>query len=123
MSQMSLITIGEMTQRTLDIIYICKNPSHKYWDNANSYTDAVKNYMVNECGFIAKWYSNRQVLEIMWTVMMEYLAHCDTPGSFIWQLNNTIGAALASQQVRDDNGNYVNGFDDRIYKLDKEELK
>jgi hypothetical protein len=32
-----------------------------------------------------------------------------------------IAIALSLVEVRDDDGNYVNGFDDRLHKLDKEE--
>ena len=122
-----------MSQRTLNIIYICKHPYHKYWDNANSRTDAIKNYMADECGIRARWYSYRAILDIMWTAMLDYLDHCDMPSEFMWQLHNVIGVApdnvperiavaLALVRVKFD-GNYVNGFDDRLYALDREEHK
>ena len=122
-----------MEQRTLNIIYVCKRHSHKYWDGANTHIDAIKNYMADECAFKAEWYTDRDMLDIMWTAMQDYLDHCDRPSAFMWQLKNVIGVApdniperiaiaLSLVQVRDDNG-YVNGFDDRIHALDKEDDK
>ena len=122
-----------MEQRTLNIIYICKGHSRKYWDGAYSHIDAIKNYMADECAYEAGLYTNRDMLDIMWYAMQDYLDHCDRPSAFMWQLKNVIGAApdniperiaiaLSLVQVRDDNG-YINGFDDRLHALDKEELK
>lgn len=122
-----------MEQRTLNIIYLCKHPSHKYWDGAYSNIDAIKNYMADECAYEAEWYTDRDMLDIMWDAMSDYLNHCDRPSAFMWQLKNVIGVepnnlperiavAFSLVQVRD-NGNYVNGFDDRLHKLDREKLQ
>lgn len=120
-----------MDQRTLNIIYLCKRHSHKYWDGANNCIDAIKNYMADECAYEAEWYTDKDMLDIMYDAMKDYLDHCDKPSAFMWQLKDVhlqeenlplrIAIALSLVQVRDDNG-YVNGFDDRIHALDKEEL-
>jgi hypothetical protein len=122
-----------MEQRTLNIIYLCKRHSHKYWDGAYSHIDAIKNYMADECAYEAEWYTDKDMLDIMWDAMSDYLNHCDRPSAFMWQLKNVIdvepnnlperiAVAFSLVQVRD-NGNYVNGFDDRLHKLDRENTK
>jgi hypothetical protein len=81
-----------------------------------------------------EWLSDRDMLDIMYDAMRDYLDHCDKPSFFMWQLKDVlmrdsedlplrIGVALSLVQVKDDNGNYVNGFDDRLHKLDREERK
>ena len=120
-----------MDQRTLNIIYVCKGHT-KYWDRADDILDAVKNYMADECMYKAEWYTDKQMLDIMWAAMQDYIDHCDKPSFFLWQLKDVhlqeenlplrIAIALSLVQVRDANG-YVNGFDDRLHKLDEEELK
>jgi hypothetical protein len=80
-----------------------------------------------------EWLSDRDMLDIMYDAMRDYLDHCDKPSFFMWQLKDVlmrdsedlplrIGVALSLVQVRD-NGNYINGFDDRLHRLDREELK
>ena len=122
-----------MEQRTLNIIYLCKHHSNKYWDGVYSPIDAIKNYMADECAYEAEWYTDSDMLDIMWYAMLDYLNHCDRPSAFMWQLKNVIGVepnnlperiaiAFSLVQVRND-GNYINGFDDRLHRLDKEEFK
>ena len=117
-----------MEQRTLNIINVCKGHT-KYWDGANDTMDAIKNYMADECMYKAEWYTDREMFNIMWDAMRDYIDHCDKPSFFLWQLKDglmtdsenlplRIAIALSLVQVRDDNGNYVNGFDDRLHKLD-----
>ena len=119
-----------MEQRTLDIIYLCKHRSNKYWYGANDCLDAIKNYIAEDCMLEVEWLSDRDMLDIMYDVMRDYLDHCDKPSFFMWQLKDVllrdsenlplrIAVTLSLVQVRD-NGAYVNGFDDRLHRLDKE---
>ena len=126
-----------MEQRTLNIIYICKGNT-KYWNcvrKDHDLYDAIRNYMAEECAFRAEWYSDADISKFLFEAMIDYLCHCDKPSFFMECLKDVMdrqghdmyySIALVFQaytQVMDDNGNYVNGFDDRICKLDGEELK
>lgn len=122
-----------MEQRTLNIINICKGGT-KYNDSDGSgcyVLTAIKKYMAEECAYNADWYSDRQVFDIMWAAMQDYLNNCDKPGAFMFELKNcflhrpSITEAIASSfsfvRVRDKNG-YINGFDDRLHKLDENKV-
>ena len=121
-----------MDQRTLNIIYICKSHT-KYWDGADNLLEAVRNYIADECGLETQDLTDSHMLEIMYDAMSDYLDNCDSPKAFMWQLKDVlmrdsenlplrIGIALSLVQVRN-NGNYVNGFDERLHKLDREATK
>ena len=124
-----------MKQRTLNIINIVKgNTKYLTYDDNTDMIEAIKQYMADECAYEAEWYTDKDMLSIIYDAMRDYLDHCDKPSFFMWELKEVlmidaknlplrIAIALSLQQVRDDNGNYVNGFDDRLHKLDKEELK
>ena len=120
-----------MDQRTLNIINIVKGNTKYYriYDNTDV-IEAIKQYMADECAYKAEWYTNRDMLDIMYDAMRDYLDHCDKPSFFMWELKEVlmkdsenlplrIAIALSLVQVKDDNG-YINGFDDRIRKLDRE---
>lgn len=121
-----------MEQRTLDIIRICKGTT-KYNQNDTVY-NGIRRYMSDECMMEPDYYADEDIDYILWEAMKDYLDHCDKPSFFMWRLKDVmdkynweIYPAIAVvfgayTQVRD-NGNYVNGFDDRLHKLDKEELK
>lgn len=122
-----------MEQRTLNIINIVKGNTKYYRIYGNmDVIEAIKQYMADECAYKAEWYTDRDMLDIMYDAMRDYLDHCDKPSFFMWKLKEVlmkdlenlplrIAIALSLVQVRDDNGNYINGFDDRLHKLDKEE--
>ena len=124
-----------MEQRTLNIINIVKcNTKYLSFDDNTDMLDAIKQYMADECLYKAEWYTDKDMLDIMYDAMRDYLDHCDKPSFFMWELKDVlmkdvenlplrIGIALSLVQVKDDNGNYVNGFDDRLHKLDREELQ
>lgn len=122
-----------MEQRTLNIINIVKGNTKYYriYDNMDV-IEAIKQYMADECAYKAEWYTDKDMLDIMYDAMRDYLDHCDKPSFFMWKLKEVlmgdsenlplrIAIALSLVQVKDDNGNYINGFDDRLHKLDKEE--
>jgi hypothetical protein len=122
-----------MEQRTLDIIRICKGGT-KYCPNDLIY-NGIRHYMAEECMVEPNYYTDEDVSLILWEAMSDYLDYCDKPSGFMWHLKDVmrrhdwdIYHALvvvfsAYTRIKDDNGNYVNGFDDRLHRLDKEELK
>ena len=123
-----------MEQRTLNIINICKGNT-KYYGiyDVIDMVEGIKKYMADECMYKSEWYTDRQMFNIMFKAMKDYIDHCDKPSSFLHQLRDVhlskedwvlrIAIALSLVQVKDSNGNYVNGFDDRIHRIDKEAHK
>ena len=123
-----------MEQRTLNIINILKGNTKYYgvYDDVDA-IEAIKQYMADECAYKVEWYTEKDMFDILYTAMLDYLDHCDKPSFFMRKLGDVlmrdstdlplrIAIALSLVQVQDVNG-YVNGFDDRLHKLDKEELK
>jgi hypothetical protein len=121
-----------MEQRTLNIINICKGNT-KYYGvyDVIDMVEGIKRYMADECIYKSEWYTDRQMFDIMFEAMKDYIDHCDKPSFFLYQLRGVhlskedwvlrIAIALSLVQVKDSNGNYVNGFDDRLHKLDRED--
>ena len=124
-----------MDQRTLNIINICKGNTKYYrlYEDMDA-IESIKQYMADECAYKVEWYTEKDMFDIIYDAMLDYLDHCDKPSYFMRQLGDVmrgrldsitrdIAIALTLVQVKDNNGNYVNGFDDRIHALDKEEIK
>lgn len=121
-----------MEQRTLNIINIVKgNTKYLTYDGSTSMIEAIKQYMADECAYKAEWYTDKEMFDILYNAMLDYLDHCDTPSFFMRRLGDVmrgrmdsitsdIAVTLSLVQVQDVDG-YVNGFDDRIHRLDKEE--
>lgn len=122
-----------MEQRTLNIINIVKgNTKYLRGDNMIGMVEAVKQYMADECAYEAEWYTETDMFDILYDAMLDYLDHCDKPSVFMrtlgnvmkWRLDNVpqcIAIALSLTQVRN-KGKYINGFDDRLCKLDRRNL-
>lgn len=123
-----------MGQRTLNIIYICKGNT-KYWNGVrkeHDIYDAIRNYMADK--YMYK-YSDYDISNLLYEAMTDYLDYCDKPSFFMLCLKDVMDRRgydiyysiaivfRAYTQVMDGNGNYVNGFDDRLHKLDREEIK
>lgn len=126
-----------MTQRTLNIINICKgNTKYKRLFDSKPLLDAVKEYMAEECGCDLECYTEKEMLNIMLNAMYDYLETCDNIKRFlndvlyaasdddgdIYKYNLAYGIAMAFQctMVTNHKG-YVNGFDDRLHELDRED--
>lgn len=121
-----------MEQRTLNIINIVKgNTKYLTYDGNTDMIEAIKQYMADECAYEAEWYTEKDMFDIVYAAMLDYLDHCDRPSYFMRRLGDVmrgrmdqivkdIVVTLSLVQVQDVNG-YVNGFDDRLHKLDKEE--
>ncbi len=109
-----------MTERTYNIIMACKRSYPR------DLTDNVAQYMAKECGCSVGDYSQPIITDIMKTALYDYIDTCDKPSIILRKLdeNNrfyhdvSIGAQIAtafrSVQVRDRNGNYINGFGEWI---------
>ena len=123
-----------MEQRTLNIINILKGNTKYYgvYDDIDA-IEAIKQYMADECAYRVEWYTEGDVLNILYNAMLDYLDNCDKPSCFLRRLSDVtrgrfdtitrdIAIALTLVQVQDVNG-YINGFDDRIHALDREEYK
>jgi hypothetical protein len=89
--------------------------------------------MADECACKPEWYMDEQISNFLYEALRDYVDHCDKPGFVLWYLKDimdrwgydiyhAIPVVFVEAQVCE-NGNYVNGFDDRIHRLDKEELK
>ncbi len=121
-----------MEQRTLNIINICKGNT-KYNEPGRVY-NAISDYLADECMMAPNYYSEDEISLELWEALKDYIDHCDKPSFVLWCLKDVMDrhnwdmyhaiavVFSAYTQVKDNNGNYVNGFDDRIHALDKEEL-
>lgn len=119
-----------MDQRTLNIINICKGNT-KYSTNDTVY-NGIRKYMAEECMMKPSDYTDDDISDFLYEAMLDYLDHCNKPSYFMlnlqyvmrrhnWDMYHAIAVVFSAYtQVKDDNGNYVNGFDDRLHKLDKE---
>lgn len=121
-----------MEQRTLDIIKICKGGT-KYSMNDSVY-NSIRRYIADECMVEPTYITETDIDRALWEAMKDYLDHCDKPSAFMWNLKDVMDRynwdmyhAIAvvfgpHTQVRE-NGNYINGFDDRLNRLKEEESK
>ena len=122
-----------MDQRTLNIINICKGNT-KYSKNDTVY-NGIRKYMAEECMMEPGYYTDNDISDLLFGAMLDYLDHCNKPSYFMsclqyvmrhhnWDMYSAIAVVFSAYtQVKDGNGNYINGFDDRIHELDKEEIK
>lgn len=105
-----------MTKRTYNIIIACKNRN----GHANC-IESVREYMSKECMCPVNYYDETDMGRIMKEAMYDYIDTCDKPSVFfrnmetmfgyeMLSIGEKIGRAFALVQVRDRDGNYVNGF-------------
>lgn len=105
-----------MTERTYNIIIACKNSKRC------NVVDAVRDYMSKECDVPIGEYTESQTSKIMRVAMYDYLDSCDKPSTFLryfdeWynlhkdlSFGEQIARAFRDVQVKDRDGNYINGF-------------
>lgn len=125
-----------MEQRTLNIINICKGNT-KY--NNYSHIENIKEYMSDECGCTVDDYTENDIFDIIKTAFYDYINHCDKPDIFFKEMEEFLfiynleltqlniikamcsGFRMAQVKRKKDNiYYYVNGFDDRLFLLDRE---
>lgn len=113
-----------MELRTSNIILICKG-RHTYGD-VDSKT-AIKKYMAETCACEEMWYDDNTLLDIIKTVVLDYIKVAERPNSFLfdyfeaqkWYIDPIKAwcSALRMIKVRNysDDGTYkyVNGFTDK----------
>lgn len=111
-----------MSDRTLNIIHAIKQYSFM-WDNA------IKYYMSNLTGQDIEDYSESDLYKILKEAFLDYLKTCDNPSYAVRLLleanerdgSSSIASKIASvliiQQVKDKNGNFVNGFRELIKEI------
>ncbi len=103
-----------MTQRTCDIIWICKHSQD------DALTD-IASYMSNLCMCPVEAYTETVLLHILTEAIYDYIDGCDKPSFFLKTLarvygllNNLTSAELITNTFAlvdiMDNGFYVNGF-------------
>lgn len=104
-----------MSDRTLGLIYAIKRHDFR-WDNA------IKYYMSDISGCDFEAYSESDLYEILREALLDYLKVCDNPSDVVRLLletnehggnssmANKIAVVLMIQQVKDKNGNFINGF-------------
>jgi len=104
-----------MSDRTLGLIYAIKRNDFR-WDLA------IKYYMsdIADCDF--EVYSETDLYQILKEALLDYLKVCDNPSNVVRLLleanerdgnssmAHKIAIILMMQQVKDKNGNFINGF-------------
>lgn len=117
-----------MELRTSNIILICKG-RHTYGD-VDSKT-AIKKYMAETCACEEMWYDDNTLLDIIKTVVLDYIKVAERPSSFLfdyfeaqkWYIDPIKAwcSALRMIKVRNysDDGTYryVNGFTDKTIEV------
>ena len=110
-----------MTQRTCNIIRICK---HTGKDKLSQ----IAQYMSDECCCPIEVYTNGVINRIMLHAMCDYIDGCQTPSTFLLAMKEIsdrhseipnaqlIADTFSLVQVKDSNGNCVNGFTEDLLK-------
>lgn len=118
-----------MTQRTCNIIMICKG-NYKYY--ANDTVDAIKRYMAHECAVDKSIYDYGNLFNsILIEAMLDYMnSMTQRPSVFMREffhwfneqpLTQNIIDSFALTQVRD-NGGCINGFTEEMMEQSAREL-
>lgn len=118
-----------MTQRTCNIIMCCKG-NDKYAQKCDPIY-SIKRYMGNECVYNWKNYTDKMVLDILFTALMDYIDGVKKPSFVLWSIREhgkwhdniaeKICDMFAGVQVRDVNG-YVNGFTQELIDQSEKDL-
>ena len=114
-----------MEKRTFNIIMISKG-NHNFGKELTR-KQAVAHYMSKICGNTIETYTDRVLRNIVWDALMDFMAACDSPHSFLYHLKNAkywgdgspregvddIDAILIAFQcckVQNEDHNCINGF-------------
>ena len=107
-----------MEKHTMDIIRFIKNV-----DRPCFYL--LREYLASENGSNEDAYTESELNTILKNAYVDYISTCDNPSNEIRRLLDYINSSgchslawyivmsLDMVRVRDDNGNYINGFDER----------
>lgn len=115
-----------MTQRTANIIGICKGISHKY--SSNSVRRNIASYMSNECMVDIDYYTDEQVDSIIVEAFMDFIDGVDMPSKYLKDIfynkfynkisspvsiANSIISVFTTTRIKNDK-TYVNGFSKKL---------
>ena len=111
-----------MTERTFNIIMCCKG---KLYPEVEGGIDRIKMYMSEECDCSPEDYGWVELKQVMQEAALDYIDTCDKPSAFLRSIlcNKVSGIPIAlgicvafkKVSVRDESGNYVNGFTEELY--------
>lgn len=111
-----------MTERTFNIIRCCKG---KLYPEVEGALDRVKMFIAEECDCSVDDYGWFELKQIMQEAAFDYIDTCDKPSAFLRSIlgNRVHGMHMAlvicnafkEVRVRDESGNYVNGFTEELY--------
>ena len=74
-----------MTQRTCNIIGLCKSVSQKY-SNSSSIKNNIARYMAYECGIDYEYYTDEQIDDIIMDAFLDFVDGVDMPSLIIKQV-------------------------------------
>ena len=110
-----------MTKRTCNIIRACKG---NLYPEIKGKVDRVRTYMSKECMCPLSTYTTAVTESIVVEAMCDYIDTCDKPSTFLRQVRDTkealirdltlterICIAFSLVQVKNGDGEYINGFD------------
>lgn len=111
-----------MTKTTFDIIDACKG---NIFEEIPNRLERVIAYFSEETGSEKKFYTEEEMEKIMLNAMYDYIDTCNKPSTFLRlmanaiepeNLSDRIAAAFSLVQVKNLNGEYVNGFKEEFVK-------
>lgn len=121
-----------MEQRTCNIIMCCKG--HCNLDGAgDTPLESIAAYMSHECACPKEDYKGRLMESILEEALFDYLNSADKPGFDLRQLfhqyalhepslSERICTMFQLTKVRNDNGNYTNGFTEALIAQSEKDL-
>lgn len=111
-----------MTERTFNIIMCCKG---KLYPEVDSCIARIKMYIAKECKCSVDDYGPIELQTILQEAVLDYIDSCDKPSAFLRSicdnkvpnlpLSLVICKAFKLVKVIDENGNYINGFNEALY--------
>ena len=121
-----------MKQRTCNIIMCCKGHCRLAGDRASS-MESIVAYMSNECDCPKEDYKGRLMELILREAMFDFFASADKPGYELRQLfyqyatqqpslSERICTMFQPTNVRNDNGDYTNGFTEALIAQSEKDL-
>jgi hypothetical protein len=113
-----------MTRDTYNIIRACKG---NFLTDETSEIKRVKLYMAKVCDTPVERYTDNIISSIMLNALYDYIDTCDRPSAFLRSMYSQVGdtpktlaerIAIAFQLVRikNENGEYVNGFKPEFFE-------
>lgn len=122
-----------MEERTYNLIMACKGNADKLILDADTARptfnkeqtpyDKALNYMAEEAGMLASWYTKADMLSILFDAVCDYMDTADRPSDVLRQCKTLstneknvltdaekLAEILMQIRIKNDNGCYINGF-------------